>query len=144
MAIQKYINIVQQETNIGFVFQVIRIGAILGLGLAYSGSNREAVLNVLTPVLSDEKSSLEVVGITALACGMIAVGTTNQLVVEALVTTLLAKSETELKDTYARFISLGLALAYLGECKFLSYMLTCFCGKLLLSFMLLFFCGFFF
>lgn len=110
----------QQETNIGFIFQVIRIGAILGLGLAYSGSNREAVLNVLTPVLSDEKSSLEVVGITALACGMIAVGTTNQLVVEALVTTLLAKSETELKDTYARFISLGLALAYLGEWIFVS------------------------
>ncbi|XP_047474955.1 26S proteasome non-ATPase regulatory subunit 2-like [Penaeus chinensis] len=99
---------------IGHKTMVIRIGAILGLGLAYSGSNREAVLNVLTPVLSDEKSSLEVVGITALACGMIAVGTTNQLVVEALVTTLLAKSETELKDTYARFISLGLALAYLG------------------------------
>lgn len=84
------------------------------MGLAYAGSNREAVLKVLTPVLTDEKSSLEVVGITALACGMIAVGTTNQLVVEALVTTLLAKSETKLKETYARFISLGLALAYLG------------------------------
>lgn len=70
---------------------------------------------MLLPVLSDDKSTLEVVGITALACGMIAVGTTNQLVVEALVTTLLARSEVELKETYARFISLGLALAYLGK-----------------------------
>lgn len=100
--------------------QIIRIGAILGLGLAYAGSNREAVLKVLLPVLSDDKCSLEVVGITALACGMIAVGTTNQLVVEALVTTLLAKSELELKETYARFISLGLALAYLGKTYILS------------------------
>merc|ERR1739838_878173 len=57
---------------------------------------------------------MEVVGMTALACGMISVGTTNQLVVEALVTCLLARSETELKDTYARFIALGLALTYLG------------------------------
>lgn len=72
-------------------------------------------MKVLTPVLADEKSSMEVVGITALACGMIAVGTTNQLVAENLVNTLLAKSETELKETYARFISLGLALTYLGK-----------------------------
>ncbi|KAK7081933.1 26S proteasome non-ATPase regulatory subunit 2 [Halocaridina rubra] len=99
---------------IGHKTMVISIGSILGLGLAYAGSNREGVLKVLTPVLTEEKSSMEVIGIAALSCGMIAVGTSNQLVVEALVTTLLAKSETELKDTYARFISLGLALAYLG------------------------------
>jgi len=99
---------------IGHKIMVIRIGAILGLGLAYAGSNREAVLKVLTPVLTEEKASMEVVGMTALACGMISVGTTNQLVVEALVTCLLARSETELKDTYARFIALGLALTYLG------------------------------
>merc|ERR1712142_856231 len=99
---------------IGHKIMVIRIGAILGLGLAYAGSNREAVLKVLTPVLTEEKASMEVVGMTALACGMISVGTTNQLVVEALVTCLLARSEAELKDTYARFIALGLALTYLG------------------------------
>ncbi|KAK3851430.1 hypothetical protein Pcinc_041919 [Petrolisthes cinctipes] len=93
---------------------VIRIGAILGLGLAYAGSNREAVLKALTPVLRDPRSNMEVIGITSMALGMIAVGTSNQLVVEALVTALLAKSETELKETYARFISLGLALTYLG------------------------------
>ena len=88
---------------------------MLGLGLAYAGSNREAVLKVIIPVLSEEKSSSEVVGIASLALGMIAVGTTNQIVVEALVTTLLAKSELELKETYSRFISLGLALTYLGK-----------------------------
>lgn len=70
---------------------------------------------MLTPVLTDEKSSSEVVGVTALALGMIAVGTMNQSVVEALVTTLLSKSELELKETYSRFISLGLSLTYLGQ-----------------------------
>ncbi|KAB7504021.1 26S proteasome non-ATPase regulatory subunit 2 [Armadillidium nasatum] len=93
---------------------VLRIGAVLGLGLAYAGSNREEVTKVLTPVLTDEKSSSEVVGVTALSLGMIAVGTMNQFVVEALVTTLLSKSELELKETYARFIALGLALTCLG------------------------------
>lgn len=92
----------------------MRIGAVLGLGLAYAGSNREEVTKVLTPVLTDEKSSSEVVGVTALSLGMIAVGTMNQFVVEALVTTLLSKSELELKETYARFIALGLALTCLG------------------------------
>ena len=93
----------------------MRIGAVLGLGLAYAGSNREEVIKVLTPVLTDEKSTSEVVGVTALALGMIAVGTMNQNVIESLVTTLLAKSEIELKETYSRFISLGLALTYLGN-----------------------------
>ena len=90
------------------------MGSILGLGLAYAGSNRSDVLKLLLPVLSDEKSSMEVVGVTALALGLVAVGTTNQEVGEALVTTLLAKFAYQLKEPFAKFMSLGLALTYLG------------------------------
>ncbi|KAK0135322.1 26S proteasome non-ATPase regulatory subunit 2 [Merluccius polli] len=38
---------------------VMRIGAIFGLGLAYAGSNREDVLSLLLPVMGDSKSSME-------------------------------------------------------------------------------------
>lgn len=95
--------------------QILRVGSILGLGLAYAGSNREDVIKVLVPALTDEKSTVEVVGVTALALGLVAVGTTNQEVGEALVTTLLAKFAFQLKEPFAKFISLGLALTYLGE-----------------------------
>ena len=47
----------------------MRIGSIVGLGLAYAGSNREDVIELLLPVLTDSNSSMEVVGQTALALG---------------------------------------------------------------------------
>jgi 26S proteasome regulatory subunit N1 len=55
----------------------MRLGAIMGLGLAYTGTNREDVISILTPVLLDSKQGMEVIGITALSCGLIAVGSSN-------------------------------------------------------------------
>nr|MBE5726985.1 regulatory particle non-ATPase 1 [Cucujiformia] len=94
---------------------IMRIGAVVGLGLAYVGSNREAVLSLLIPVLSDSKSSMEVIGMAALACGMISVGSANHQVTSSIIQTLMEKSEAELKDTYARFLPLGLGLCMLGK-----------------------------
>ncbi|KAH0546132.1 26S proteasome non-ATPase regulatory subunit 2 [Cotesia glomerata] len=93
----------------------MRIGAIVGLGLAYAGSNREAVLSLLAPVLTDPKSNWEVIGIAGLALGMVAVGSCNSFVTTTIMHCLMDKSETELKDTYARFLPLGLALCFLGK-----------------------------
>ena len=57
---------------------------------------------------------LQVVGMAALACGMISVATCNGEVTSTILQTLIEKSVTELKDTYARFLALGLGLCYLG------------------------------
>jgi len=94
---------------------IMRIGSILGLGLAYAGSNREDVLQLLQPVFDDSQSTMEVVGIAALASGLIAVGSCNGEVSSALLQTLMSKSELELKDTYARLIPLALGLLHLGK-----------------------------
>ena len=75
----------------------MRIGAIVGLGLSYAGSNREAVLSLLIPVLSDSKSNWEVIGVTGLALGMVAVGSCNSTVTTAIMQVLMEKTETELK-----------------------------------------------
>ena len=93
----------------------MRIGAIVGLGLAYAGSNREAVVSLLIPVLSNRKSSWEVIGVAGLALGMVAVGSCNSHVTTAIMHTLMDQSETDLQDTYARFLPLGLGLCFLGK-----------------------------
>ncbi|GFN96227.1 26S proteasome non-ATPase regulatory subunit 2 [Plakobranchus ocellatus] len=93
----------------------MRIGAISGLGLAYAGSNREDVLAYILPVLGDSKANMEVVGNAALACGLISVGTCNGEVTSTILQTMMERSEAELKETYARYLALGLALAYLGK-----------------------------
>ena len=51
----------------------------------------------------------------AIACGMIAVGSCNGQVVSTILQTLMEKVDTELKDTFARFLALGLGLVFLGN-----------------------------
>jgi len=93
---------------------ILQIGSILGLGLAYAGSNREDVLTLLTSVF-DGKASKEVVGVTALACGLIACGTCNGDISSTLLQTLMSRTEAELTDTYCRLIPLALGLVHLGK-----------------------------
>merc|ERR1712106_1135601 len=94
---------------------VMRLGAIFGLGLAYAGSNRQDVIQLLLPVFADSKSNMEGVGGTALATGLIAVGSCNGEVTSTILQTLMEKSETELKDSFAKFLPLGIGLCYLGK-----------------------------
>lgn len=60
-------------------------------------------------------SRFQVAGVTALACGMIAVGSCNGDVTSTILQTIMEKSESELKDTYARWLPLGLGLNHLGK-----------------------------
>ncbi|KAK3103587.1 hypothetical protein FSP39_020371 [Pinctada imbricata] len=94
---------------------IMKIGAIVGLGLAYAGSNREDVLTLILPVLGDSKAKMEVIGMAALACGMICVGSCNGDVTSTILQTMMERPEADLKDTNARFLAMGLALAYLGK-----------------------------
>ena len=94
---------------------VMRVGAIFGLGLAYAGSNRQDLIQLLLPVFAEPKSSMEVIGVTALACGLIAVGSCNDDVATTILQTLMEKSETDLKDPFAKYLPLGIGLCYLGK-----------------------------
>ena len=64
----------------------------------------------------DPKSSMEVIGITALACGLICVGTCNEDVTTTLLQILMEKNGTnDLKDSFAKFLPLGIGLCYLAK-----------------------------
>lgn len=93
----------------------MRIGSIIGLGLAYAGSNRSDVLSVLLPVLSDSKSTIEVIGVTALSCGLIAVGSGNADVTATIMQVFIEKPDLDVKDNFVRFLPLALGLCYLGK-----------------------------
>lgn len=98
----------------------MRIGAILGLGIAYAGSNRSIVIDTLKTVFShNDKStpSVEIMGITALSLGLIGVGSCNAEITEFLLQTIMFLTKNDLKDTFTRFLFLGLGLLYLGRQK---------------------------
>lgn len=92
-----------------------RIGAIVGLGLAYAGSNRSDIINVLTPVLHDPSSTSELRGLAALSCGLIAVGSANGEVTSNIAQVLIEKADLQVGDPFARFLPLALGLCYLGK-----------------------------
>ena len=59
---------------------------------------------------------MEVIGITALACGLICVGTCNEDVTTTLLQILMEKNGTnDLKDSFAKFLPLGIGLCYLAK-----------------------------
>jgi 26S proteasome regulatory subunit N1 len=94
---------------------VIRRGCALGLGIAYCGSNRDDVIQLLIQQLQDPKSTMEEIGCCALALGLIAVGSCNGDVTTAILQILIEKSESNLKETHARFLALALGLCYLQK-----------------------------
>merc|ERR1712240_205028 len=94
---------------------VMRLGAIFGLGLAYAGSNRQDLISLLLPVFAEENSTMEVIGVAALACGLISVGSCNDDVTTTILQTLMEKSEQDLKDPFAKYLPLGIGLCFLGK-----------------------------
>ena len=93
----------------------VLVGTIAGFSMAYAGSAREDVLEVLSPFVIDTSVSLESSALAALALGLVFVGTCNDDVVQAILQTLTERSETELGSCYARFFALGIGLVFLGQ-----------------------------
>lgn len=90
---------------------------LIGLGLAYVGTKRADAIALLLPVLSDAKSTPEVVAMAALACGLISLATPSTPgVVSTILQTLLDLPVSELTDGhYSKFLPLALGLCYLGN-----------------------------
>ncbi|KAL2853217.1 armadillo-type protein [Aspergillus pseudoustus] len=94
----------------------MRVAAIMGLGLAYAGSNKEELLEVLLPIVEDSSLDMQLSAMAAVSLGLIFVGSSNHQVSEAIATTLMDEErQKQLKDKWTRFMALGLALLYFGR-----------------------------
>lgn len=120
----------------------IRIGAILGLGIAYAGSQKEEVeisadivflacrliyvsysyfflkfqLKMhLSAVLGDSQSPLEVLVFSAIALGLVFVGSCNEEIAQSIIFALMERSEAELAEPIIRLLPVALGLLYLGK-----------------------------
>jgi 26S proteasome regulatory subunit N1 len=95
---------------------LIRVAAIMGLGLSYAGSNKEDVLAFLLPIISDTSQEMRVSAMAALACGLVFVGSSHAEAGEAIIMTLLDdERKSQLTDKWTRFLALGLGLLYFGR-----------------------------
>jgi 26S proteasome regulatory subunit N1 len=94
----------------------VKVASIMGLGLAYAGSNKEDLLEVLLPLVTDTSLDMHVSAMAALSLGMIFVGSAQSDVSEAIIQTFLDEErESQLKNKWTRFMTLGLGLLYFGQ-----------------------------
>lgn len=98
---------------------IMKCAACTGLGIAYAGSGREDVMELLLPVLentstSDPNTMLEV-SLAGLALGMIFVGKCDDSVGGSLVQRLMEATPEELDHSHTKFLCLGLGLLFLGR-----------------------------
>ena len=99
-----------------------RIGAALGLGLAYAGTQKEEILEILTPIIVDPDIDVDLFSLASLSLGYIFVGTGKADIAENIIQGLMdrydqAKEEDQkvVKDSMSRFACLGLGLLFLGQ-----------------------------
>ncbi|CAB9502664.1 ATPase regulatory subunit 2 [Seminavis robusta] len=97
---------------------IMKCAACTGLGIAYAGTAREDVMEMLVPIVEQSGSSpttmLEV-SLAGLALGMIFVGKCDDSVGGTIVQRLMEASDEELDHSHARYLCLGLALLFLGQ-----------------------------
>ncbi|KAK5165094.1 proteasome regulatory particle base subunit [Saxophila tyrrhenica] len=94
----------------------VKVASIMGLGLAYAGSNKEELLETLLPLVTDTSLEMQISAMAALSLGLIFVGSAQSDVSEAIIQTFLDEDrEKQLKDKWTRFMTLGLALLYFHQ-----------------------------
>lgn len=95
---------------------LIRTACLMGLGLAYAGSSKDEVIELLMPMIADSSQDMQISAMAALACGLIAIGTSHPEVSEAIITTLMDdERKNQLTDKWTRFLGLGLGLLFFGR-----------------------------
>ncbi|KAI9015987.1 armadillo-type protein [Hyaloraphidium curvatum] len=92
-----------------------RIAALMALGIAYAGTAREDLSELLLGSVSDSTMSMEISATAALSLGFIFVGSSNGDIASTILQTMMERDEPHLKDPYAKYMAVGLALLFLGK-----------------------------
>lgn len=97
---------------------IMKCAACTGLGIAYAGSAREDVMELLVPVIEQSDggpTGFMEVALAGLALGMVFVGKCDDNVGGTIVQRLMEATEEELEHSHARYLCLGLAILFLGQ-----------------------------
>jgi 26S proteasome regulatory subunit N1 len=94
---------------------LMKAAAVLGLGIAYAGTDREDVKEALVPLMMDDEQTFEVTALTCLSLGYVYLGTANVDAAETIIESFMDRTEEQLNDPLARLMCLGMGLLFLGQ-----------------------------
>lgn len=93
---------------------LIKLAAICGLGMAYAGTNREDILEMLLPMASDIDVAIDLASMAALSAGLVCIGAGNGDASTVILQAMMERQDMDLNHKYSRFMALGLGLLFLG------------------------------
>eukprot|EP00543_Licmophora_paradoxa_P009813 CAMPEP_0202462460 /NCGR_PEP_ID=MMETSP1360-20130828/54085_1 /ASSEMBLY_ACC=CAM_ASM_000848 /TAXON_ID=515479 /ORGANISM="Licmophora paradoxa, Strain CCMP2313" /LENGTH=949 /DNA_ID=CAMNT_0049084949 /DNA_START=11 /DNA_END=2860 /DNA_ORIENTATION=+ len=100
---------------------ILKCAAATGLGIAYAGTAREDVMDLLTPTIEqqsgggDAATTMMQVSLAGLALGLVYCGKCDDIVGGTIVQRLMEATEEELNHSHARYLCLGLGLLFLNQ-----------------------------
>ncbi len=86
--------------------------------MAYSRSHSEDVQDFLSSLINDTSLNMEIAPLVALSLGLVFVGSYDGDITSTILQTMMERDKPQLKETWGRFMGLGLALLYLGKSSF--------------------------
>lgn len=91
----------------------IRIGALLGLGVAYAGTARNDIGELVSGTVEDAGTKIDLACFASLTLGLVFVGTGDSGIAESLLTACMTRED--LHEPLTRLICLALGLVFLGR-----------------------------
>ncbi|PVV00639.1 hypothetical protein BB560_004973, partial [Smittium megazygosporum] len=92
-----------------------KLSAVMSLGIAYAGSNREDVIDLLSPFISDTTTNNDIVCFASLSAGLVCIGSCNGDVATLILQAFIELSENDINKPFIRFMIFGLGLLYFGQ-----------------------------
>ena len=94
---------------------IMKLGAAIGFGFAYSGSNREELKDSISELIIDENLSIEVNANAAISLSHIFVGELDQDVINTILSAMMVYSKDTLDQPFARMLGVALGLNFIGQ-----------------------------
>ena len=95
--------------------ECMKVGATIGLGLAYAASSREDLKELLSGFINDDTVGLEVSVNAALALSLIFISDGDEDLINTILTSLMTFPKQALDKPFAKFFGVALAINFLGQ-----------------------------
>ena len=95
--------------------EIVRVASIMGLGIAYCGMQREEVLELLLPLVSDTGLTMEISAMAALSLGLVFTASCNGDICSTILQTFMERPDHELNSSFARLMAVSLGLLFFGK-----------------------------
>lgn len=106
------------ESELDSKDEATKIGAIIGLGMAYAGTASEEVKSIIEPLFHDSAPKLPVLAFAALSLGLVFVGKCDEDVSQLIIQTLSEYATSpgkELEQPLAKYFAVAMGLLFLGQ-----------------------------